>query len=130
MKWSLTITGDESEVKELEKISKMLRESAVIEELEGKYSPLQGFLIRKKEEGETNLELAIEEIQKIIQTKLPPSAKKHDSFWRDRRRNIGAHIVRAGWHIEAIERDQEQNRIEKIKLHMCSRKHGRADNRL
>jgi hypothetical protein len=117
VKWSLTITGDESEVRDLTRIARMLREATVSEEIEGKYSPLQAFLVQKKEEGETMLELTIEEIQNIIQDELPPSAQKHDAFWRDRKRNIGVHIVRAGWHIQSIQRNQESSQIEKIKFH-------------
>ena len=73
MNWSLTITGDESEVRDLAKIAIMLRETTTPEEIEGKYSPLQTFLIQKKEEGETRLELTIEEVQNIIQDELPPN---------------------------------------------------------
>ena len=122
MKWSLTITGDESEVRDLTRIARMLRESTIPEEIEGKYSPLQTFLIQRREEGETMLGLTIEEIQDIIQEKLPSSARKHDSFWRDRKRNIGAHIVRAGWHVQSLQRDQENGHIEKIEFHSCIRR--------
>ena len=124
MNWSLTITGDESEFRNLAKIARMLRETTTPEGIEGKYSPLQTFLIQKKEEGETRLELTIEEVQNIIQDELPPSAQKHDSFWRDRKRNIGFHIVRSGWHIHSVQRDQEDDRIQKIELHSCAPKHG------
>ena len=130
MKWSLTIAGDESDVRDLEKVVRMIREATLPEELESKYSPFQDFLVQKKEAGETRLELNIDRIQEIIQADLPPSARKHDSFWRDRRRNIGAHVVRAGWHIEAIGRNQGDNRIEKIDLHVCTKRHkgrGRHD---
>jgi hypothetical protein len=127
LKWSLTITGDESEFRDLARITRMLREATKPEEVEGKYSPLQDFLVRKREEGETRLELTVWEIQEIIQDELPPSAHKHDSFWRDRKRNIGAHIVRAGWHIEAIQRDEEHDQIGKIQLHLCKRGHGGKD---
>jgi hypothetical protein len=127
LKWSLTINGDESEVRELERLARMLRKPMVTQELESKYSPLQDFLIQKKEEGETNFGLTMEEIQEIIQTDLPPSAQKHDSFWRDRRRNIGAHIVKAGWHIGSIERNQEDGQIEKIQLHVCTKRHKKRD---
>jgi len=123
VKWSLTITGDESEVRDLSRIARMLREATIPEEIEGKYSPLQDFLVQKKEEGETRLELTIEEIQRIIHDEMPPSAQKHDSFWRDRKRNIGVHIVRAGWHVQSIQRDQEHDQIDKIELHLCRRKH-------
>ena len=122
MKWSLTITGDESEVRDLGRLAKILREPLGTQGLESKYSPLQDFLNQKREEGETGLELTIEEIEKIIQTDLPPSAQKHDSFWRDRRRNIGANIVRAGWRVKTVERDQD-SQIEKIKLRIAMGKH-------
>lgn len=124
MKWSLTITGDESEARDLARIARMLREATMQEEIEGKYSPLQAFLSQKKEEGETELELTIEEIQDIIEDELPPSAQKHDAFWRDRKRNIGIHIVRAGWHVQSIQRDEESDQIEKIEFHHCKRRHG------
>ncbi len=124
MNWSLTITGDESEVRNLSRIVRMLREANVPEEIESKYSPLQAFLIQKREEGETKLELTIDEIQNIIQDELPPSAQKHDAFWRDRKRNIGAHIVRAGWHVQSIQRDEKSDQIEKIEFHRCERRHG------
>ncbi len=129
MKWSLTITGDESEIRDLTRIARMLRETTVSEEIESKYSPLQAFLVQKKEEGETRLELTIGEIQNIIQDELPPSAQKHDSFWRDRKRNIGLHIVRAGWHIQSIQRDQEYNQIQKIVMHFCAPGHGGSGGR-
>jgi hypothetical protein len=124
LNWSLTITGDESEVRNLSRIVRMLREANVPEEIESKYSPLQAFMTQKREEGETKLELTIEEIQNIIQDELPPSAQKHDAFWRDRKRNIGAHIVRAGWHVQSIQRDEESDQIEKIEFHHCERRHG------
>jgi len=120
----LTITGDESEVRNLSRIVRMLREANVQEEIESKYSPLQAFLTQKREEGETKLELTIEEIQNIIQDELPPSAQKHDAFWRDRKRNIGAHIVRAGWHVQSTKRDGESDQIEEIEFHHCERRHG------
>ena len=123
MKWELVISGDESEIKELERIARVLGEPMITQELESKYSPIQDFLIQKKEEGETSLELTIEEIQQIIQTHLPPSAQKHDSFWRDRRRNIGAHIVKAGWHIREIKRNADDDQIEAIELHSGTRRH-------
>lgn len=126
MKWRLTIIGDESEVKDLERVIRILRKPKITLELESKYSPLEDFLVQKKEEGETSLELTTEEVQKIIQADLPPSAQKHDSFWRDRRQNIGANIVRAGWRVEAIQRDQENNQIEKISLRIASRRHKRG----
>ena len=59
MKWSLTINGDESDVKDLERIARMLRQPIAMQELESKYSPLQEFLARKKEGGETRLELTL-----------------------------------------------------------------------
>jgi len=121
LKWSLTINGDESDIKDLERITKLLRETAKPEELESKYSPLQDFLLKKKKDDITRFKLTIEEIENIIKTKLPRSAQKHDSFWRDRKRNIGAHIVKAGWHIQLIERNQENNQIEKIELHICTK---------
>ena len=124
MNWSLTITGDESEVKDLARIARILREKNVTEEIESKYSPLQAFLTREREEGKTKLELNIEEIQNIIQDELPPSAQKHDAFWRDRRRNIGVHIIRAGWHVHSIQRDEKNDQIEKIEFHHCERRHG------
>jgi hypothetical protein len=121
LKWSLTINGDESDIKDLERITKLLRETATPEELESKYSPLQDFLLKKKKDDITRFKLTIEEIENIIKTKLPHSAQKHDSFWRDRKRNIGAHIIKSGWHIQSIERNQENNQIEKIELHICTK---------
>ena len=124
MNWSLTITGDESEVRNLARIVRRLREASVPEDIESKYSPLQAFLIQKREEGETMLELTINEVENIIQDELPPSAKKHDAFWRDRKRNIGVHIIRAGWHVQSTKRDEESDQIEKIEFHHCERRHG------
>jgi hypothetical protein len=129
LNWSLTITGDESEVRNLSRIVRVLREANMPEEIESKYSPLQAFLTQKREEGETKLELTIEEIQNIIQDELPPSAQKHDAFWRDRKRNIGAHIVRAGWHIQSVQRDEKSDQIEKIEFHHCERRHGERGSR-
>jgi hypothetical protein len=127
LKWDLTITGDESELRDLARIVRTLREATIPGEIESKYSPLQDFLIRKREEGEIKLELTLDEIEDIIQDELPPSAKKHDSFWRDRKRNIGVHIVRSGWHVQSIHRDADGDQIESIEFHHCKRRHRRNE---
>jgi len=120
MNWSLTINGDEFEVKDiLEKIVKILSDQTKLHESDSKYSPLREYLLEKKDAGETLLELSLDRVQEIIGNELPNSAYEYDAFWRDRTRGVGESIVRAGWQIQTLERD-ENNRIKRIELQISS----------
>jgi len=119
--WSLTINGDEFEVKDvLEKLVKVLGDQTRLSESDSKYSPLREYLAEKRDAGETTLELPLDEIQGIIGNELPNSAYEYDAFWRDRTRGVGASIVQAGWQIGTLERD-ENNKIKKVGLQISAR---------
>ena len=77
-------------------------------------------MVEKKDAGETTLELPLDEIQGIIGNELPNSAYEYDAFWRDRTRGVGESIVRAGWQIQTLERD-ENNKIKKVGLQISAR---------
>ena len=121
MNWSLTINGDEFEVKDvLEKLVKVISDQTKLRESDSKYSPFREYLVEKKDAGETTLELPLDEIQGIIGNELPNSAYEYDAFWRDRTRGVGESIVRAGWQIQTLERD-ENNKIKKVGLQISAR---------
>ncbi len=121
MKWSLTINGDEFEVKDvLEKLVKVLGDQTRLSESDSKYSPLREYLAEKRDAGETTLGLSLDEIQGIIGNELPNSAYEYDAFWRDRTRGIGMSIVQAGWQVQALERNKD-NKIEKVGLQISAR---------
>ena len=120
MKWSLTVSGDESETKDvLERLVKAIgayTKPELESHSESKYSPLRRYLLQQKDAGETMLELSLDSIQEIIGDNLPNSAYEYDAFWRDRSRNIGISILQSGWQIKSLKRDSN-NKITKVRLH-------------
>ena len=116
MNWSLTITGDEFEVKGiLGKLTKVLNDQMESQQYDSKYDPLRDYLAQKTDTEKTTLELTLDEIQGIIGKDLPNSAYEYDAFWRDRTRGIGKSIIEAGWQIGTLERD-ESSKIRKVNL--------------
>ena len=94
--------------------------SGAEEERVSKYSPLYEMLVDKElihgvlEDEEPRgksidadqIYLTLELIEELLPQKLFVSAYRHDAFWRDRKRNAGRQIVRAGWRVQDIQRDQ------------------------
>lgn len=65
-----------------------------LKRIQGKYEALQKWLEEQKEAGETNLRIGFEEIEKILQDSLPPSAKTHRSWWAN---DYSTHIQSLAW---------------------------------
>lgn len=103
-----------------EKLVKVLSDQTKLHEPDSKYSPLREYLLNLKAAGETLLELSLDKVQEIIGNELPNSAYEYDAFWRDRTRGVGESIIRAGWQIQTLERD-ENNKIKGIELQVSAK---------
>ncbi len=67
----------------------------------GKYVPLENFL-RRVPVGQSDVTLTFEQIERILNDKLPPSAHLHQAWWANERdgQHVNAHAWReAGWKV-------------------------------
>jgi hypothetical protein len=58
-----------------------------------KYDPLETYLTRR---GSDEIELAFEELERIIGTELPPSATR-PQWWANERDPASRHVQRSAW---------------------------------
>ncbi len=70
----------------------------------GKYMPLQMYL-HSLLENQRDTTLSFEQIERIINDKLPPSAHKHRAWWSNE--NDGIHVsahawMDAGWKVDTV----------------------------
>ena len=69
----------------------------------GKYTPLENFL-RDIPDHQNEATLTFEQIQRIINDKLPPSAYEYPAWWSNHR---GSHVeadawLNTGWHVDEV----------------------------
>jgi len=82
----------------------------------GKYSPLENYL-RDLSESQREVTLGFEQIEKILNSKLPSSA--NEQAWWDHEtegnhRNTRA-WANAGWKVESVDFNRKQARLVRIK---------------
>ena len=74
-----------------------------------KYRPLYEYLVEKRQEGQTSWHASFAEIEKVIGTALPPSARTWPMFWsnlrQDRRASSAWHS--AGWKASNVDLKNE-----------------------
>jgi len=84
----------------------------------GKYNPLENYLaILPASRGEVRL--SFEHIERMLNDKLPPSAKQHSSWWSNE--TEGFHVqarawMDAGWKVDAVNFSQKWVRFVRQKI--------------
>jgi CBS domain-containing protein len=71
----------------------------------GKYEPLENWLKQQKEAGENHLQVNIQDIESILQSELPVSARSHRSWWAN---DYSTHVqsmawLKAGWLVDDVD---------------------------
>jgi hypothetical protein len=82
----------------------------------GKYNPLEKYL-RDLPENQRKVTLSFEEIERIINTKLPPSAYGYQQWWENEKE--GNHVnarawANAGWKVESV--DFNRKRVNLVRV--------------
>ena len=82
----------------------------------GKYTPLENYL-RKLPEGQREITLGFEQIEKIINARLPLSAYGYQQWWDHE--TEGNHInkrawAEAGWKVESVDFTRKQARLVRL----------------
>jgi hypothetical protein len=82
----------------------------------GKYTPLENYL-RGLLESQREVNLGFEQIEKILNDKLPSSAYEDQRWWM--REKEGNHVktrawANAGWKVESVDFDRKQARLVRI----------------
>jgi DNA-directed RNA polymerase beta' subunit len=74
-----------------------------------KYAKLREYLEKQRE---NSLYLSIDQVKKVVGESLPDSARQHDQYWRDKKRNpLGVAIAAAGWNVASLRRDDKEAQI-------------------
>lgn len=71
----------------------------------GKYYPLFEYLQQQPNEG--LLELSFEEVEKIINGPLPPTAQRTRAWWANSKTSQGRTWQDAGWLVDAVDFEQQ-----------------------
>ena len=71
----------------------------------GKYAPLEKYL-RGLSSGEAEVTLSFEQIERILNDRLPPSAHEHRAWWGNQKK--GTHVesiawMDAGWMVDTVD---------------------------
>jgi hypothetical protein len=79
----------------------------------GKYSPLENYL-RDLPESQKEVTLSFEQIERILNTKLPSSAYESRTWWDHEKE--GNHVnarawANAGWKVESVDFNRKQARL-------------------
>jgi hypothetical protein len=82
----------------------------------GKYAPLDHYL-RDLPANQKEVALSFEQIEGIINAKLPPSAYEYPQWWENERE--GNHVnarawASAGWKVESVDFNRKQARLVRI----------------
>lgn len=82
----------------------------------GKYSPLENYL-RSLPDTQQEVTLAFEQIERITNAKLPPSAHEYHQWWENEKE--GNHVnarawVNAGWKVECVDFNKKQARLIRV----------------
>lgn len=70
----------------------------------GKYTPLKNYLTALSP-GQRDVTLSFEQIERILNDKLPPSAYKYQAWWANQK--IGSHVeaqawLDSGWKVDTV----------------------------
>ena len=79
----------------------------------GKYTPLENYL-RNLPVNQKEVALSFEQIERIINAKLPPSAYEYQQWWENEKE--GNHVnarawANAGWKVESVDFKGKQARL-------------------
>jgi hypothetical protein len=77
---------------------------------EGKYDPLQNWLVNQREDGQPRIQLGFTQIEELIGQKLPDSARKHRSWWTNdpaTHPQAGSWVT-AGWVVDDVDLGSEE----------------------
>lgn len=82
----------------------------------GKYTPLENYL-RDLPANQKDVTLAFEQIERIINAKLPQSAYEYWAWWANEKE--GNHVnarawANAGWKVESVDFNRKQARLVRI----------------
>ena len=82
----------------------------------GKYTPLETYL-RDLPAGQKEVTLSFEQIERIINAKLPSSAYGYPQWWENEKE--GNHVnarawANAGWKVESVDFDRKQARLVRV----------------
>jgi hypothetical protein len=90
-----------------------------------KYIPLENYL-RDLPEGQREITFSFEQIERILNAKLPPSAYEYWAWWANEKEGnhvnarARAHLrlrpvqVNAGWKVESVDFKRKQTRLVRI----------------
>ena len=79
----------------------------------GKYTPLENYL-RDLSASEKEVTLSFEQIERILNDKLPPSAYEYQQWWENEKE--GNHVnarawANAGWKVVSVDFNRKQARL-------------------
>jgi hypothetical protein len=82
----------------------------------GKYSPLENYL-RDLPGIQKEVALSFEQIERIINAKLPPSAYQYPQWWENEKE--GNHVnarawANAGWKVESVDFNRKQAKLVRV----------------
>lgn len=82
----------------------------------GKYTPLENYL-RNLPEGQGEITLGFEQIERIIHARLPSSAYGYRQWWENEKE--GNHVnarawASAGWKVESVDLNRKQVRLVRL----------------
>ena len=82
----------------------------------GKYTPLENYL-RDLPANQREVVLSFEQIESIINAKLPPSAYGYQQWWDNEKE--GNHInarawAKAGWKVESVDFNRKRARLVRV----------------
>lgn len=82
----------------------------------GKYTPLENYL-RDLPASEKEVTLSFDQIEGILNDKLPPSAYEYQQWWENEKE--GNHVnarawANAGWKVESVDFNRKQARLVRV----------------
>jgi hypothetical protein len=82
----------------------------------GKYTPLENYL-RDLPANQKEVSFSFEQIERIINAKLPTSAYEYQQWWENEKE--GNHVnarawANAGWKVESVDFNRKQARLVRI----------------
>ena len=82
----------------------------------GKYTTLENYL-RGLPANQKEVALSFEQIERIINAKLPPSAYEYQQWWENEKE--GNHVnarawANAGWKVESVDFNRKQARLVRV----------------
>jgi len=82
----------------------------------GKYAPLEKYL-RDLPANQKEVELSFEQIERIINARLPPSAHGYLQWWEHEKEGNHVHgraWANAGWKVERVDFDRKQAKLVRV----------------